>query len=224
MLTVEQREAALYNFLIQLANGAAALAEALKPVTVPEPTVAPVVNQAPATEQFVLAGNQIVATSPAAKPVAAPPRPMAGPPRPAAPLPNRVPQVDAPVRDSIAEITAVADAVARDKGPLPVVPLTATPVAAAPLPAPGASATPVTPDGMASREELANFKARAGKLMRDKLEKEGGMKNGSTVLRDYILKHGDAAAMEKIRKDKWEEILSLLEKATPAEAAAIVKG
>lgn len=241
MSTIEQRHAALASFLIQLAKAAEALAQTLVP-DVPAPTVAPVVNQEPATPTVTVPvpNVPVLVTIPESAPVVTPPvqpkpatppatpKPVAGPPRPLAapPRPNRLPQVDAPVRETISEIAAFDDAVARDKDPKPatVTPVNTLQTVAAPLPAPGASATPVVAEGLASREELAIFKNRAGKLMRDKLEKEGGLKNASAILRDHILKLGGATAMEKIRKDKWEEILSTLEKATPAEAVAIVKG
>jgi hypothetical protein len=84
----------------------------------------------------------------------------------------------------------------------------------------------VESDGLPTCEELASFKNRAGKILYDKLAKDGGMKqaDASAAIKNYILEQGGAPAMEKILKTKWEEILTMLESATAVEAAAIVKG
>jgi hypothetical protein len=211
-------------------------------VVVPQPTVAPAVNQAPAptpapvatpTQTGPVAVPVVVAPAPApaapvmvratVKPVG-PPRPVSGPPRPAPtpahPIPNRQPAVDEPVRETPAEIKEVADAVARDKDPKPA-PAPAAPVVTPPVPAVPVA---VAVEGAPTREELAAFKGRAGKILRDKLEKEGGWKGSSKPFMEFIQRVGGNTDLAKIQKAKWEEILSGLEAATPQAAVAIVKG
>lgn len=186
-------------------------------------------------------------------PVAAAPVRPGGPPKrptpppaitPAVPvIPNRLPQPERPAHESISELKNVADAVARDKDPVhtqetlvartspfpegtkvpqvdttpPIVQTSPGKVEFAPVP------VAANTDGRATREELAAFKNRAGKLMHDKLEKEAGLKGASALLRDYILKQGEQPSLEKILKVKWEEILVGLETATPENASNLVK-
>lgn len=206
------------------------------PQTSPFKEVAEATAHVPAgLESATIAPKQSRPAPPKTPPRPAPARPTAAPVVPEAPaapvIPNRVPQPDRPAHESISEINAVADAVARDKDPVVADPTPAaspSPVPVADSPKQPATAVPPvamapTDDGKATREELAAFKSRAGKLMHDKLETQGGLKGASGLFRDFILKQGNAPSLEKIRKDKWEEILSLLEKLTPQEAANLVK-
>lgn len=205
-------------------QAAAPVAAPTETAPVAKPVVVPVVAAAPASPVQTPAPTAKAATAPAPTP-AGPPRPVAGPPRPvvaptpAHPIPNRQPAVEEPMRESQSELVAVADAVARDKDPKLKAP--AAPPAVPPVPAPPVM---VAREGAPTREELATFKTRAGKLLRDKLEKEGGWKGASKPFMEYIQKAGGNSDLAKIQKAKWEEILSALEAATPADAVKIVKG
>ena len=125
-------------------------ADTATPLAVPQPTVAPAVNQAPAarepfqtlvpntnpdpaTETRMFKQDEVpqVFSVPPAPVVAAAPR--SGPPKPPAPpkpataagpgapvIANRLPIVEQPTHETMAELNAVADAVARDKDPVAV--------------------------------------------------------------------------------------------------------
>jgi hypothetical protein len=214
--------------------------QAPAPLPVPTEPVVNAVEVAPVAVPAQVVPPPPAAPKPAApKPAAVPPRPPAAPKpvaKPATPapvIPNRQPAREENDHESITELAEVADRVARDKDPQPTVTpvntvqtIASVPASTAVVVLPPAPVAAAPVDGLPTREELASFKNRAGKILYDKLVKDGGMKqaDASPAIKNFIIKEGGAPAMEKITKAKWEEILTTLENASPVVAAAIVKG
>jgi hypothetical protein len=222
-------------------------------VVLPIATVAPPVNQAPAQLSASPAPVQTAAPQaapsvppiravrpapPAAKPTPAPvkvvppatPAPAAA--QPAGPVSNRQPLPEQPVQESVAELSDYADRVARDKTELQPPQESAQPAQqatpAAPAPAKiivaNAAPAPTGDDVPANAAEYKVYTDRAAKIVRDKLEKQANLKNAGAMVKDYLLKQSGKDKLNKISAAAFERIISTLEKATPEEAATLVKG
>jgi hypothetical protein len=79
-------------------------------------------------------------------------------------------------------------------------------------------------DALISRPELDKFLARAAKIVRDKLPK-GGLKDAeaSSGVKNYLLKSSGKSGFRFISATVFETLLTALEAGTPENAAAIVK-
>jgi hypothetical protein len=64
---------------------------------------------------------------------------------------------------------------------------------------------------------------RASKVVRDKLEKEAKLKNAGNFMKDYLTKKS-GKKLNHISAATFELLISELEKASPEQAAQIVKG
>ena len=131
----------------------------------------------------------------------------------------------------MAELNAVADAVARDKDPVPQANLQGVVITDADLPenlqpapvqvpvaAPAQVIAAETGEQPATKEEYSNFvNNRAAKIARDKL---AGVKNASMMLKDYFLKGSGKSALPKISAATFEALLAPLE--TAPDLATIV--
>jgi len=79
-------------------------------------------------------------------------------------------------------------------------------------------------DALISRSELDKFLARAAKIVRDKLPK-GGLKDAeaSQGVKNYLLKGSGKSGFRFISAPVFEMLLATLEAGTPEDAAAIVR-
>jgi hypothetical protein len=95
-------------------------------------------------------------------------------------------------------------------------PMKATPVA---------TATVVTaPSAPVTRKENDAFLQRAAKIVRDVLPKTG-MKDANVAVKDYLLRAAGVTGLKQIDAATWDKILKVVEQAaTPEDAAAIVRG
>lgn len=91
----------------------------------------------------------------------------------------------------------------------------------APVAAPAVSAT----DKPATQKEIAEFLARAAKIVRDKLPKAGLKdQDASSAVKNYILKQSGKPTFRVISAPVFDRLLKVLEDAaTPEDAAAIAK-
>jgi hypothetical protein len=188
-------------------------------VTVPQPTIAPAVNQTKATVEV----PQIVTPTPAQAPVKAAAASVDPKPQPTpAPAPVVTPApAQAPVATGLFANTAPPDPANETR--VFQTPLPATPVAA---PAPVSPAAPVSPSGEtpATATEYGTFvNQRATKIIRDKLK--GLMKDSEAAngVKGYLLKGSNKTVLKQISAADFERLLGRLEAATPEQAAEIVK-
>lgn len=233
---------------------------------IPEPTIAPPVNNAPATREpfqtlvpnvtpdpahetrmFSMPEIPAVFSVPTA-PIATPkPAQVHTPPKPPAPPKPRqepatpvvithakppAPPAQEPVEETLAELNAVADAIARDKDPAVPLNLAGVDITDADLPenlqpatvtetAPVQANTAVlvqvdSADTPATQAEYANFvNNRAAKLVRDKLAK---VKNASVLMKEYLLRHSGKATLPKISAATFEALISPLENTPDVDA------
>jgi hypothetical protein len=99
------------------------------------------------------------------------------------------------------------------------------PTADAPLPDVAPPPAPVqNVDVLISRPELDKFLARAAKIVRDKLPK-GGLKDAeaSQGVKNYLLKGSGKSGFRFISSTVFEMLLAALEAGTPEDAAVIVR-
>jgi phage recombination protein Bet len=104
-----------------------------------------------------------------------------------------------------------------------VVPEVSTP-APTPKPVSATVETAVKSETPATQKEVAEFLARAAKVMRDKLPK-AGMKDqeASNGVKNYLLKQSGKPTFRVISAAVFENMLKTLEAGTPEETAAIVR-
>ncbi len=156
------------------------------PAVVPQPIIAPVVNQQAAPIEVQ-------------PPVILPP-PVAPP-----------------------DMSGLANSVNAVPELIPPPPMIPPPVAPPPAPvaAPPVSAT----DKPATQKEIAEFLARAAKIVRDKLPKAGLKdQDASSAVKNYILKQSGKPTFRVISAPVFDRLLKVLEDAaTPEDAAAIAK-
>ena len=191
------------------------------PAFVPQPIVAPAVNQAPAPAAL----PEPVTPPVAPKPL--PPAQVTVAPAPSAPEPGLFANTTPPDPahethpfPKVPEGNKPAHLQQPDVIALPTVPPPPPPVAvivqAAPAPSGDAPCTP---------QEYSTFvNSRATKLVRDKLPK-GGMKEAeaSTGIKNYLLKSSGKTVLKQISAATFDRLLKVLEDAaTPEDAAAIV--
>jgi hypothetical protein len=124
--------------------------------------------------------------------------------------------------------TAAAHAVLAPANPTPATaqPASTAPVADSPKPQPTAApcaATAQTGEQPATQAEYQTFMGRASKVVRDKLEKEAKLKNAGNFMKDYLTKKS-GKKLNHISAATFELLISELEKASPEQAAQIVKG
>jgi hypothetical protein len=160
-----------------------------------------------------------------------------------------LPETVEPVQESPAELAEVAARIARDEpgkknlnglavteADVPVeildkeIPVNGKPAAStlpsaavATEPLPTASAGGV---GAAGAEPTADeYKAimdRAAKIVRDKLEKQAGVKGAGPLMKDYLHKQTGQKLLRKIPKAQFEALIAALEATTPEQAAKMV--
>jgi hypothetical protein len=184
------------------------------PAFIPQPTVAPAVNQQPASIVSTLQSDTIDTTNDSRFP--------------------RFPSVPMPPSNN--ERTAADIRAAMCADGLNAAKFTSEDVrkaedmSCAPLPdvEPPPDFVTVTPvqnaDVLISRPELDKFLARAAKIVRDKLPK-GGLKDAeaSGGVKNYLLKSSGKSGFRFIGSTVFETLLAALEAGTPEDAAAIVK-
>ena len=113
---------------------------------------------------------------------------------------------------------------------IPLVPVVSTVAPEVSTPLPPVSATVETTqksetDKPSTQKEVAEFLARAAKIVRDKLPK-AGLKDqeASSAVKNYILKQSGKPTFRVIPPAVFDKLLKVLEDAaTPEEAAAIAK-
>ena len=125
-------------------------------------------------------------------------------------------------QESHAELEAVSERIARD--PDPAANVHGVVATDDDLPA-GLGEPTVKPARTepVTQEEYAKFMERAAKIVRDKLEKDAKLKGSGPLVKDYLLKGSVQPVLKKISAADFERLISALEKATPEEAANLVK-
>jgi hypothetical protein len=203
-------------------------------VTVPEPTVAPKVNQeacgfmtleAPSAADLAkiesVPAPAVVTTvtqqapTPAAQPTPAPIAPSTNPVS-AKPSPGLFTETNRPdpahetrvFQEPLAVDPALTAALAGVSNP--------SPVQSVSIPAPAVGDVPCD-----SKRYSVFVNERATKIIRDKLPK-AGVKDAAVLVKNYLLKGAGKASLPKISAADFERLLSALEAGTPEEAAAIV--
>jgi len=169
------------------------------PAFIPQPTVAPAVNQ---TADVI---NEVTKSVSPALPASVAPSIID-----VAPKPVPVPEVAS---------QATADAAPASISTAQTVILTSAPAEVV------TAETPVqNADALISRPELDKFLARAAKIVRDKLPK-GGLKDAeaSQGVKNYLLKGSGKSGFRFISASAFETLLTALESVTPEDAAAIIK-
>jgi len=169
------------------------------PAFIPQPTVAPAVNQ---TAEVI---NEVTKSVSPALPASVAPSIID-----VAPKPVPVPEVAS---------QATADAAPASISTAQTVILTSAPAEVV------TAETPVqNADALISRPELDKFLARAAKIVRDKLPK-GGLKDAeaSQGVKNYLLKGSGKSGFRFISASAFETLLTALESVTPGDAAAIIK-
>ena len=163
------------------------------PAFIPQPTVAPAVNQAAATIKEVTKSVIPALQSPVAVPIVeAAPKPV--------PVPEVAPQVTA------------------DAALAPVIDVQTSILTPAAVPAPVQNV-----DALIPRPELDKYLARAAKIVRDRLPKAGLKDaEASSGVKNYLLKSSGKSGFRFISAAVFETLLSALEAGTPENAAAIV--
>jgi hypothetical protein len=203
-----------------------------KPATPAAPAPKPAAAPAPKP-----AAPKPATPRPAAPPATKAPVAPATPPAPATtnPVHNRVPQPVQEIKESPAELVELADRIDRDKTPakfvatdadLPEVlqPKQSEQMHISEQPAPAAPQV-ASGDAPATNAEYQDFVTkRATKVVRDKLEKQAGMKNAGAEVKNYLLRASGKDKLTKISAATFERLISALETATPEQAVQIVKG
>jgi hypothetical protein len=205
-------------------------------VTIPQPTIAPAVNQTKATVEGFGESTQITIDAAQAElrkdqtaPVKAVHAPVDPKPQPTpAPAPVVTPApTQAPVATGLFANTTPPDPANETRvfqTPLPATPVAtpATVPSATPVPAP--AATPASGETPATPTEYATFvNQRATKIIRDKLKGQMKDSDAANGVKGYLLKGSNKTVLKQISAADFERLLGRLEAATPEQAAEIVK-
>ena len=191
------------------------------PVAVPLPTLAPVVNQQPAPPPVIVAPEQQQQERIQTTVFPPPALPVQTVNTPYPVVITVVPEVSTVVPEvSTVKLTPLAPPPTKMQGDI-TVPM--KPVAVS-VPVSATVETAVKSETPATQKEIAEFLARAAKVMRDKLPK-AGMKDqeASNGVKNYLLKQSGKPTFRVISASVFENMLKTLEAGTPEETAAIVR-
>src|ERR1039458_2116600 len=180
---------------------------------IPLPTLAPVVNQQPAPPPVPVPLAEAVINAAADNRLAGLPAAVQ-----TVNTPPTAPFVSAVIPEvSTVKLTPLAPSPTKMQGDITVPPKPVAPVSAT-------VETAVKSETPATQKEIAEFLARAAKVMRDKLPK-AGMKDqeASNGVKNYLLKQSGKPTFRVISAAVFENMLKTLEAGTPEETAAIVR-